>query len=265
MAALTQDRKSLTRWIGRSLSLPVAANAIPFQMGLVSESATGFAKPSSMTANERVMGWSDAKVDNTGGADGAVRVPVRTGVILLDNDAVNPVVQADVGRFCFVKDDHTVQAAIGVGAGVAVIAGKVEDLDARGVWVFVEPDVGLVGGLDAAPIVDNQTTPGLPVVFEFAIPDAATADYDIIVKRKIEVIDVIVRKSGAGAANTITVKKAAAAISNAIAADTDKAVTRAGTLDPANFTLNAGDTLRVTATKAAGSMLASVTVIAIPR
>lgn len=264
MAPLAADRKYKNRWTGRTLSLPVAASAIPYQGGLVAESATGYAAAAGTTAGTRVMGWSLAKQDNTGGADGAIRVLVQTGVILLDNDATNPVGQSDIGRQCFVKDDHTVQTAAG---GSVVIAGRVEDIDpSGGIWVYVAPEVGAITGSDIPPIVDNQSVASPMVVENFAIPDAAgDVDYDIVLKRKMQVIDIVVGKSVAGAGNTVTVKKGATAISNAIAADTDKAITRAGTIDPAQSTLNVGDTLRVSAHRAAGSMLATVTVIGLPR
>jgi hypothetical protein len=113
---------------------------------------------------------------------------------------------------------------------------------------------------------NNQTTPGMPVVYTFAVPDAATSDIDIVVTDKIEVIDVICRKdAGAGAGNTMTVKNGATAISNAIACDTDKTITRAGTIDVANNTILAGGTLRLTAARAAGTRTALVTVVALKR
>ena len=94
-----------------------------------------------------------------------------------------------------------------------------------------------------------------------AIPDAATATYNFVVLDKCEVVDVIVRKSGAGAGNTIQVLNGVTAMSDAIVAAVDKTITRAGTLDPAQTALAAGGTLAVTATKSAGSMLANVTVV----
>lgn len=109
-------------------------------------------------------------------------------------------------------------------------------------------------------------TPGTIVPFVFVVPDAATSDIDIVVNDKIEVIDVICRKdSGAGAGNTMQIKKGASAISDAIACAVDKAVTRAGTIDVANNQLNPNDTLRLTATKAAGTRTATVTVLAVIR
>jgi hypothetical protein len=93
------------------------------------------------------------------------------------------------------------------------------------------------------------------------IADAATADYDLVLKEKFQVTDVIVRKTGAGAGNTVQIKNGANAISDAIVAAVDKTVTRAGTLDPAQEVVAAGGTLRCTVTRAAGSGAVQVTVL----
>lgn len=107
---------------------------------------------------------------------------------------------------------------------------------------------------------DNAIVPGVLSAYSFLIPNAATADYDIVVADKFEVVDVTVRKDGAGAANTAQIKNTATAITDAIAAATDKAVTRAGTIDTASNVIAAGGTLRCTFTRAAGTSAALVTV-----
>jgi hypothetical protein len=118
----------------------------------------------------------------------------------------------------------------------------------------------------AQNVADNNTAPGATVVHVFKVPDAATGDIDIIVTDKIEVIDVVCQKqNGAGAANTMQVKNGATAISDAIACATDNAITRAGSIDDAQSVINAGGTLRLTATRAAGTRNALVTVIGIKR
>lgn len=112
-------------------------------------------------------------------------------------------------------------------------------------------------------VTNNATGAQLLSSYAFTIPDAATADYDIVVDSKFEVIDVVVGKIAAGAGNTITIKNGATAISDAIAAAVDKAVTRAGTIDRTtnNNVVAAGGTLRCTATKSAGSMACEVVVL----
>lgn len=125
---------------------------------------------------------------------------------------------------------------------------------------------GAISGRAIGQVVDSQTSGGVAIRYVFAIPDAAgDVDYDIVVDEKIEVFDARVIKSGAGAGNTVTVKNGATAISDAMAAAVDKTVTRAGTIDPAQSVINAAGTLRVTAHRAAGTMLAKVIVDAIKR
>lgn len=266
MAPLAADRKYRNRHTGRTLILKVAANAIPYQGGLVSENATGYAYASDTTAGTRVMGWSLAKMDNTGGADGAISVEVLTGVIKLDNDATNPIAQADVGHPCFVKDDHTVQNANG---GCSVIVGRVENIDADGgIWVMVAPEIGTYGGESISTVVDASTGAGVPVVHTFDIADTgATTHTDLVLKEKFEVLDCTVIKNGAGAANTVQLQTAAGAsnITDAIAAAVDKTVTRAGTIDRAHNVIAAGGTLRVTVAWAAGSGAAKVIVTGVKR
>jgi hypothetical protein len=117
----------------------------------------------------------------------------------------------------------------------------------------VQPDIAVSPASSSAYQLVTMSVP---------IPDAATTTYSYITADKVELVDVIVRKSVAGAGNTIQVKNGSGtAISDAIAAAVDKAITRAGTIDPATATLNAGDTFQITATRAAGSMLANVTLV----
>lgn len=118
----------------------------------------------------------------------------------------------------------------------------------------------------AQNVADNNTAPGSEVVHIFQVPDAATGDIDIIVAEKIEVMDVVCRKrNGAGAGNTMQIKNGANVISDAIACAVDNTVTRVSTIDDAQNVINAGGTLRLTATRAAGTRDAIVEVRCIKR
>lgn len=113
---------------------------------------------------------------------------------------------------------------------------------------------------------NGALTPQFYGVIPYLVPNAATADIDLVMTEKVEIVDVIVRKDGAGAANTIQLKTSGGtAITDAIAAAVDKAVTRAGTIDTATNVIAAGGTLRITATRAAGTMLAQVYIIVLIR
>lgn len=127
---------------------------------------------------------------------------------------------------------------------------------------FIAQTIAALGATVAAGASPLVTTASALLHLDLEVPDAATQTLSYVTTNKIEIVDVIVRKSGAGAANTIQIKDGAAnAISDAIAAAVDKTVTRAGTIDPAFATIAAGGTIEVTATRAAGSMLATVTLV----
>lgn len=110
---------------------------------------------------------------------------------------------------------------------------------------------------------DSSTKPQMLVSIPVTIPDAATGDVDIVLEEKFEVVDVTcIKRNGAGAGNTVTVKNTATAITNAIACDTDDAVTRAGSIVDGAGTnvIAAGGTLRLSCTRAAGTRNSQVLV-----
>lgn len=127
---------------------------------------------------------------------------------------------------------------------------------------FFSQVIAALGNVSAAVAGGASYTPAVLAAIDIAIPDAATTTYTYTVTNKMEIVDVIVRKDGAGAANTIQVLDgSSAAISDAIAAAVDKTVTRAGTIDTAKNVVAAGGTFKITATRAAGTMLANVTIL----
>ena len=98
--------------------------------------------------------------------------------------------------------------------------------------------------------------PGVHLVIPLTLPDAAAGDFDVIVDDAFEVIDFeCIKRGGAGAGNTSTLKKGATAISDAVAVAVDDAKTRAASIiDTGGVNVFAkGDTLRVSFTRAAGT------------
>ena len=125
MTALTSPIARPTRTI-RTLSVKVAADAViykgakcgfkggylyPWGEGGLSHPCTAM-----MPEGKPVVG---NVIDNTGGADGAVSIPVDFGkekfLEFFDNDETHPVVQATVGGTCYGVDDHTVSSNSGDG------------------------------------------------------------------------------------------------------------------------------------------------------
>lgn len=157
----------------------------------------------------------------------------------------------------------TVGRAILASAGAAINAYALAD-GATGRFVAV------TFPKSAAPLAtnqaNNQVTSGSEVIYTFSVADAATADIDIVVSEKIEVVDAYCQKqNGAGAGNSMQIKAGATAITDAMACAVDNTLTRAASIDDSASTIAAGGTLRLTATRAAGTRNALVVVRAIKR
>lgn len=133
MAALTQDRHTLRR-DGDQVEPPVATNTKIFGGAIVAINAGGFATKGATSTTLKVVGVAEDRADNTGGADGAIRVKVRKGVFQFANSASgDQITLADVGSDCYMVDDQTVAKTNG--SNTRSIAGKVVDVDVDGVWV----------------------------------------------------------------------------------------------------------------------------------
>lgn len=78
----------------------------------------------------------------------------------------------------------------------------------------------------------------------------ATGEVAVTIPYAMEVLDVCVQCRAANANGTLTLKKGATAITDAIICAVDKVVTRAGTIDDAQSTLAAGDTVTIDAAQA---------------
>lgn len=157
--------------------------------------------------------------------------------------------------------------AIAAGAGDVVNGRSVDAAGAAGAFLRILPPFAKP---TAQNVADGSTQSGGLVVYTRTIADAASADYDVVVAEKVEVIDVIVRKQSlaAGAnANTVQVKSTGNVISDAISVN-GKAVgdlVRAANINPANNTINAGGTMRVSIVKAGGDAAVAVDIICVKR
>lgn len=135
MAALTQDRDTQRR-DGDLFEFPVKANAKLYVGALAAIDATGNAVPGAVATTLKSAGRVEERADNTGGADGAIRVKVRRGVFRYANSAAGDLIAlADVGANCFIVDDQTVAKTNGT--NTRSVAGVIRDVDAGGVWVQI--------------------------------------------------------------------------------------------------------------------------------
>lgn len=135
MTALTQARDTQRRR-GQQASFPLAANAVIYAGAMVAiGTGTGYADAATTATTWAVVGSARESVDNTGGANGALQVPVdREGWFRYANSAAaDAIALDDVGKVCYAVDDQTV--ALTDGGGTRSAAGRIRDVDAQGVWI----------------------------------------------------------------------------------------------------------------------------------
>lgn len=132
---LTQDRL-IKRRDAHQFSDPVAANTTIFTGALVVLDAAGNAAPASAATNLTARGVCTERADNTGGAAGDVSVDVRAGCYNFKNSSgADEIDRSNIGGVAWIVDDETVAATDG-GASRSP-AGRIEDVNADGVWVDV--------------------------------------------------------------------------------------------------------------------------------
>jgi hypothetical protein len=147
MAAATQDINTPER-PGFITAYPMAASTTIYAGTLVALNADGRAVPAADTAGLRVVGRAEQTLTN-GTTAGEISVDVKEGVFLYNNSATDAVDANDRGKACFVEDDNTVSET---GATHRVLAGRVIDVVAEGVWVDVR-----AGQSSRVPSADTVT------------------------------------------------------------------------------------------------------------
>ena len=135
MTALASDRNTLAK-DSRIRSLPVAAGKVIWAGSLVVINATGFAEPASTETGKVAAGRAECWVDNTNGADGAVAVRVARGVFAFGNSTgADAITHTEIGKTVYAVDDQTLAKTDG--GATRILAGRVFDVDADGVWVEI--------------------------------------------------------------------------------------------------------------------------------
>ncbi len=137
MTALAADRSTpeLANG-GRNFHRQVAAATTIHAGSLVALNAAGYLVPGATATTLTADGRADERIDNSAGADGALSCPVRRGVFRFGNSASADLITiADIGASCYIVDDQTVAKTDGT--STRSVAGKVEDVDAGGVWVRI--------------------------------------------------------------------------------------------------------------------------------
>ena len=133
MAALTQDRNT-ARLQGDKRTGLVAAATTLFAGAMVMRNAAGYLVEGQTATGLVGVGRSEARVDNSAGANGDLRAEYLPGVFHFANSAAaDAIAIGDIGAVCFAVDDQTVAKTNG--SSTRSPAGIVEDVDATGVWV----------------------------------------------------------------------------------------------------------------------------------
>ena len=140
MVALTAERDTVQR-SGAVFSRGVAANAQIYAGALVALNAAGFLVPGSAATGLKADGKAVQTVRGTA-TNGEVACEVERGVFRYANSAAGDLItRADIGNDCFIVDDD--QVARTNGGNTRSVAGRIEDVDALGVWVrFIGGQVG---------------------------------------------------------------------------------------------------------------------------
>lgn len=142
MSAL-QDNRNTREVVGALVSLTVKSATTIYAGSLVAVDATGAAVPASDGAGLKIVGRAEHK------ALAGEAVLVKRGIFLLDNNSGDLVESADIGSYCYVSDDQTVQQTANSNA---VVAGLVRGVTADGVYVDTtqNPDGATAGAIAGA-------------------------------------------------------------------------------------------------------------------
>jgi hypothetical protein len=130
--ALSADRNTPMK-DGELVNVPVATGVTIYAGALVALNASGYATPGAVATTLTYLGRAEEQVVNAG-ANGAKTINVRRKkAFKWKNHGPDAVVQADLGKTCYIVDDETVAKTDGTATRSA--AGKVVGLDSDGVWV----------------------------------------------------------------------------------------------------------------------------------
>ena len=132
MTALAADRNTPRR-DGVQFEFAVATNVKIYAGAIVMKNATGYATKGATATGQKALGIAEELADNTGGADGAIKVKVRRGVFKFANDGTIAI--ADIGATAYIVDDQTVADNDGTGTRSAL--GTIRDVEADGAWVEI--------------------------------------------------------------------------------------------------------------------------------
>ncbi|WP_026601680.1 hypothetical protein [Methylomonas sp. 11b] len=131
MAALTTDRAATIQRENERYSFPAAAATKFYKGGIVAINASNVLVKVTAAIGLKVVGIAEEGIDNSAGAAGAVRVPVRRGLFQFVNG--ESIVLSDIGAAAYANDDQTIFKTATGRSQVGII----RDVDSNGVWVEI--------------------------------------------------------------------------------------------------------------------------------
>lgn len=130
--ALAADRNTEMK-DGELLSLPMAA-ALVYAGALVAINSSGYATKGQAAVGMTYLGRAEEQVDNSAGNAGDKNILVRRGkAFKWKNSGTSAIVQADLGKICYIEDDQTVSKTDQ--AGTLSAAGIIVGVESDGIWV----------------------------------------------------------------------------------------------------------------------------------
>lgn len=137
MVAATQDRDTLQRGACRR-SYGMASNKIAYAGTIAVLNASGFVQPGTTATGLIALGKFRNQYNNNPGANGAIQAEVDRGIFRFNNSAgADLIAITNIGSLCYIVDDQTVAKTSG--SSTRSVAGVIDDVDASGVWVKIDP------------------------------------------------------------------------------------------------------------------------------
>lgn len=137
MTAAIADRNTPQRGACRR-TYGMAASRLAYAGTMAVLNASGYAEPGYTATGLIALGVFRAQYDNSAGGNGAIAAEVDRGIFRFANSTSgDEITITDIGSVCYIVDDQTV--AITDATGSRSVAGIVDDVDASGVWVRIDP------------------------------------------------------------------------------------------------------------------------------
>lgn len=131
--ALSASRNTLLRRINGKVSIPLKANAVVYEGGMVAVDSTGYGVDCAAATGYQVILIATADADNTGGSSGALSVDCYEADAYYANSGTAAVDQTCLGNLVYAEDDQTISKTSQT--STLSVAGRCTGFDSGGVWV----------------------------------------------------------------------------------------------------------------------------------